>query len=67
MHTQYHTQVNGQISLPENLADNGGLHASFQVSSSSNIIGVPLPLPPPSPHPKQEISLDYRYNNYNII
>ena len=49
MHTQYHTQVNGQISLPENLADNGGLHASFQVSSSSNVIRVPLhPSPPPT-------------------
>ena len=28
----YHIQVNGAISLPENVADNGGLHASFQVS-----------------------------------
>ena len=27
-----HIQVNGNISLPENVADNGGLHASFRVS-----------------------------------
>ena len=27
-----HIQVNGNISLSENVADNGGLQASFQVS-----------------------------------
>ena len=27
-----HIQVNGNRSLPENVADNGGLHASFRVS-----------------------------------